>query len=236
MLLLCDLNNVLASCCYFVERNLVSSWLDYKTAEATRHATAFLAQELEENSRLCGKSSCTMTFTSKINFNRHGLTHMETDPMDFMENRDGIGKYWDDLTFDQTRQILSLRGISIMGFNWKKLQRRLKNVDQNHPLATTANQLKDIISSSEKTTSRELFAALDKASEKTSFSNDIRDCKDDEIFEGSKPTTSNDVACVSYVIERKLVLEWFNSKAGYTSDLHAKLVSNKKSEQRDTDI
>jgi hypothetical protein len=65
--------------------------------------------------------------------------------------------------------------------------------------------LQDIISSSEKITSRELFAALDKASEKTSFSNDICDCKDDEIFEGSKPTTSNDVACVSYVIERKLV-------------------------------
>jgi hypothetical protein len=63
----------------------------------------------------------------------------------------------------------------------------------------------DIISSSEKTTSRELFAALDKASEETSFSNDIRHCKDDEIFEGSKPTTSNDVACISYVIERKLV-------------------------------
>ena len=110
----------------------------------------------------------------------------------------------------------------------------MKNVDQNHPLATTANQLKasffpwnlsslicilcfpniiifvlfslqDIISSSEKTTSRELFAALDKAYEKTSFSNDIRHCKDDEIFEGSKPTTSNDVACISYVIERKLV-------------------------------
>ncbi|CAD6270899.1 unnamed protein product [Miscanthus lutarioriparius] len=177
LLLLHDLNNVLACCCYFVEKNL-----------------------------------------------------------DFMENLDAIGKYWDDLTCDQTRQILSLNGIKITGSNLKKLKHRLKNLDQNHPLAMTSNQLIDIISCSKKTTSRELFAVLEKASEDTHFSNDLRHCKDDEIFAvgGNKRTPSNDVALLSYMIERKLVQEWYHFKEGVTSDIQGQLMHDRKSEQSDT--
>jgi len=48
---------------------------------------------------------------------------------------------------------------------------------------------------------------LEKASEDTHFSNDLRHCKDDEIFAvgGNKRTPSNDVSLLSYMIERKLV-------------------------------
>lgn len=52
-----------------------------------------------------------------------------------------------------------------------------------------------------------MLAVLEKASENTHFCNDIQSCNDDEVLAvgDNRCTPSNDLALMSYIIERKLV-------------------------------
>ncbi|RCV33127.1 hypothetical protein SETIT_7G057400v2 [Setaria italica] len=216
VLALKETSNVIACWCFFLEKRLIDDWSNYMDAESTKFANLLLDGDKDSRFHICPNPGCELRFFSQVNYNRHMQTHIE-DPngKDFVEKRTQIGEYFDKLiTSDSAGPVLSLDQVNIKSFKWKTVKKLLKK--EQNPLV--AGKLLDAINT-KKTTADELFAALDKASEGTLFTNDVLSCEDSKIFKECIPTPINATAAVSYFLEKNLIERWFKSNATNKIDL-----------------
>ncbi|GJM86496.1 hypothetical protein PR202_ga02362 [Eleusine coracana subsp. coracana] len=136
--------------------------------------------------------------------------------MDFLLNRDEIGIFWDNLNNLEAVQLLSYRDMIVQSFRGKKIAKQLEKLVQKSSVTDATKCLQTMLTSSIKPISTELFDVLDKVSEETLFCTDVRKCKENTIFGDTTAltSTSNVLACISYMLEKKLVYGWFDLKAG----------------------
>ncbi|KAF9668392.1 hypothetical protein SADUNF_Sadunf15G0124000 [Salix dunnii] len=137
-------------------------------------------------------SKCSREFCSSINYRRHLRVHHRLKRLDkdSAKNRDLLGAFWDKLSEDEAKEILSFKDVT------------LEDLVQGRPSRFPLS-------------SGQLFSFLDEASEKM-FLCGTTVLIQKYIFDGGAGKigleTKNIVACTSFVVEQKLIKAWLADK------------------------
>ncbi|BAF25898.1 uncharacterized protein [Oryza sativa Japonica Group] len=193
-------------------------------------------------------TKCPREFCSSINYRRHTRVHRRTLQIekDFLKNRDNIAAFWDKLTLDQAKTILSLADVDIEGVTGPSILAALSTwmckpgyASLPLPYARAGNQLLDLIETTASrlpVSSNELFSMLDEASENTFLSTNPTACIQKFIFNGEAdkvaPELKNAVACTSYMLEQTLVEAWSADKAAEALRCQKLLVEEEEAAQK----
>ncbi|XP_062193629.1 uncharacterized protein LOC133897074 [Phragmites australis] len=175
-------------------------------------------------------TKCSREFCSSINFRRHTRVHRRTLKIDkdFPKNRDHVAAFWDKLTVDEAKTILSLSDVVVEGVTGSSILTALttwmcKPGYASLPVAyaRAGSELLDLIQTKApmqlRVLSNELFSVLDEASENTFLCTNTAACIQKFLFDGEADKVAaelkNVVACASYMLEQKLVEAWSADKA-----------------------
>lgn len=169
---------------------------------------------------------CSREFYSPINYRRHMRLHRRALNFDkeSRKYRDLLGAFWDKLSLDDIKEVVSLHDVSIKDISGSSLVQDLAT-SMRKPAVWTLPQdyykaglaLLDLIQGiPSKFTSRELFSILDDASERTFLCAGTAESLQKYVFDGDAskkgPELKNLVACTSFLFEQKLVKAWFADK------------------------
>ncbi|KAF9668380.1 hypothetical protein SADUNF_Sadunf15G0122600 [Salix dunnii] len=172
-------------------------------------------------------SKCSREFCSSINYRRHLRVHhrLKRPDKDSAKNRDLLGAFWDKLSEDEAKEILSFKDVTLEEVPGSSIIKSLTTVIQK-PVISSLTQsswragsaLLDLVQgrpSRFPLSSGQLFSFLDEASEKT-FLCGTTVLIQKYIFDGGAGTigleTKNIVACTSFVVEQKLINAWLADK------------------------
>ncbi|XP_074585433.1 uncharacterized protein LOC141841199 isoform X2 [Curcuma longa] len=191
---------------------------------------------------------CSREFCSTINYRRHILVHRRSLNIDkdFPRNRDFLGLFWDKLSLEDGKDVLSFINMGIEEVNGSSLVRSLSSWIRK-PLFSSLPQayvkagsaLLDLIQeepSSSRLSSEELFGILDNASEKTFLSTGTAMSVQKFVFDGEVSKIAlemkNLIACVSFMLEQKLVKAWHTDKDAEALKYHKLLMEEEEGVKR----
>ncbi|KAG0496785.1 hypothetical protein HPP92_001476 [Vanilla planifolia] len=172
---------------------------------------------------------CSREYCSTINYRRHMRLHRRSLNVhkDSSKNRDFLGEFWDKLSGDEAKELVSLKctnleelsGSSVIKAltTWKRRPAILTSLP--HLYVKAGLTLLDIIQASPSVfpvTSHELFSVLDDASENTFLCAGTALSVQKYVFDGEAVKSAleikNLVAFTSFLIEKELVKAWLADK------------------------
>ncbi|XP_058083878.1 uncharacterized protein LOC131231639 isoform X2 [Magnolia sinica] len=170
---------------------------------------------------------CFREFCSSINYKRHICVHRQSLNIneDSLKNRDSLGAFWDKLSLDEAREIVSFKSVKLEEVAGSSIIRALMSfirrpgscsVPQIYVKAGAA--LLDVVQASPSRfpiSSKELFSILDDASEKTFLCAGTDASIQNFVFDEAGKIgleTKNLIACTSFLVEQKLVKAWLADK------------------------
>ncbi|KAG6574188.1 hypothetical protein SDJN03_28075, partial [Cucurbita argyrosperma subsp. sororia] len=204
-----------------------------------------LLSPLKVQMQKCDK--CLLEFFSFINYRRHIRVYhrMKKPDKDSAKTRDLLAAFWDKLSWEETKEAVSFKNVSIEGMQGSAVIKNLTAIIGKprfsalpHVYLRAGSALLDIVQgrpSRFPLSSQELFEILDNASEKTflcgtSFS------MQKYIFDGGTVKigleTKNLVACMSFLLEEKLVKTWLADKDAEALRCQKLLVEEEEAAQR----
>ncbi|KAJ1384998.1 Zinc finger C2H2-type [Sesbania bispinosa] len=161
---------------------------------------------------------CSREFCSPINYRRHIRVHHRLKKLDkdSKKNRDLLGAYWDKLSVEEAKEIVSFKDVMLEEVPGSSILKALTNLRKQgfSPLPQyylrAGSALLDIVQSRPSSfpiSSQELFSILDDSSEKT-FLCGTAVSMQRYIFDGEAGKIGlepkNLVACTSFLLEQKL--------------------------------
>ncbi|OIT06191.1 hypothetical protein A4A49_03349 [Nicotiana attenuata] len=171
---------------------------------------------------------CSREFYAPINYRRHMRLHRRALNFDkeSRKYRDLLGAFWDKLSVDEIKEVVSLHDVSIKDLAGSSLVNDLATSLQKmaiwaHPqdYYKAGLALLEVIQgkpSKLPITSQELFSILDDASETTFLCAGTAESVQKYVFDGYAAKKGlelkNMVACASFLFEQKLVKAWFADK------------------------
>ncbi|XP_020592934.1 uncharacterized protein LOC110033334 isoform X2 [Phalaenopsis equestris] len=168
---------------------------------------------------------CSREFCSSINFRRHRRVHRRSLNVDkdSQKSRDLLGTFWDKLSVDEAKELVSLRNATVEEVTGSSVIKALSTWFRRAGLLSSLPQgyikagltLLDIVQASPSISpisSQELFSVLDEASEKTFLCAGTALSLQKYVFDGEVVKKAleirNIVACASFLIEIVLVKAW----------------------------
>ncbi|KAL9338524.1 hypothetical protein Peur_070293 [Populus x canadensis] len=192
-------------------------------------------------------SKCSREFCSSINYRRHLRVHHRLKRLDkdSAKNRDMLGAFWDKLSEDEAKEILSFKDVTLEEVPGSSIIKSLTTVIRK-PVISSLTQscwragsaLLDLVQGRPSRcplSSGRLFSILDDASEKT-FLCGTAVLIQKYIFDGGAGKigleTKNIVACTSFVVEQKLIKAWLADKDAEALRCQKLLVEEEEAAQR----
>uniref|UniRef100_A0A6M2ELG5 C2H2-type domain-containing protein n=1 Tax=Populus davidiana TaxID=266767 RepID=A0A6M2ELG5_9ROSI len=192
-------------------------------------------------------SKCSREFCSSINYRRHLRVHHRLKRLDkdSAKNRDLLGAFWDKLSEDEAKEILSFKDVTFEEVPGSSIIRSLMTVIRKPGISSltqscwrAGSALLDLVQgrpSRFPLSSGQLFSILDDASEKT-FLCGTAVLIQKYIFDGGAGKigleTKNIVACTSFVVEQKLIKAWLADKDAEALRCQKLLVEEEEAAQR----
>ncbi|WOK94873.1 hypothetical protein Cni_G03578 [Canna indica] len=191
---------------------------------------------------------CSREFCSTVNYRRHILVHRRSLNIDkdFPRNREYLGAFWDKLSLDEAKEILSFASMAIEEVNGLSVISSLSSwirkplfssLPQSYVKAGSA--LLDVIQekpASSPISSTEFFGVLDNASEKTFLCTGTAVSIQKFVFSGEVAKIAlemkNLISCVSFMLEQKLVKAWLADKDAEALRCHKLLMEEEEAAQR----
>ncbi|KAK9994525.1 hypothetical protein SO802_024228 [Lithocarpus litseifolius] len=179
-----------------------------------------LLTPLKVQMQKCDK--CSLEFCSPINYRRHIRVHHRLKKLDkdSTKNRDLLGAFWDKLSLEEAKEVVSFKNVTLEGVPGSSIVRSLTTLTRKPAFSTMSqvylragSALLDIIQAQSRfpISAQELFGILDVASENT-FLCGTAGLMQKYIFDGEAGKigleTKNLVACTSFLVEQKLVKAW----------------------------
>ncbi|XP_020680218.1 uncharacterized protein LOC110097911 isoform X1 [Dendrobium catenatum] len=172
---------------------------------------------------------CSREFCSSINYRRHRRVHRRSLNVDkdSQKNRDFLGTFWDKLSEDEAKELVSLRNVTIEEVTGSSVTKALSTSFRRAGVLSSLPQgyikagltLLEIVQASPSMlpmSSQELFSVLDEASEKTFLCAGTALSLQKYVFDGEVVKKAleikNIVACTSFLIEIELVKAWLVDK------------------------
>lgn len=171
---------------------------------------------------------CPREFCSPINYRRHIRVHRRSLNIDkdSPKNRDLLGAFWDKLSLDEAREIVSFKNVALEDVAGTSIVRELTSVilkpafsSLPHVYVKAGVALLDIIQARPPRfpiSSQEFFNILDDASEKTFLCAGTAVALQKFVFDGEAGKIGlemkNLVACTSFLVEQKLIKAWITAK------------------------
>ncbi|XP_039062028.1 uncharacterized protein LOC120206451 [Hibiscus syriacus] len=183
-----------------------------------------LLTPLKMQTQKCDK--CSQEFCSPINYRRHIRVHHRLKKLDkdSSKNRDLLATFWDKLSEDEAKEILSFKDVLLEGVPGSSV---IKSLTTHVKISLSAlpqvclragSALLDLVLARPSIfpiSSHELFSILDDASEKT-FLWGAAMSMQKYIFDGEAGKigleTKNLVAFTSFLVEQKLIKAWLADK------------------------
>ncbi|KAJ6417655.1 hypothetical protein OIU84_001107 [Salix udensis] len=192
-------------------------------------------------------SKCSREFCSSINYRRHLRVHHRLKRLDkdSAKNRDLLGAFWDKLSEDEGKEILSFKDVTFEEVPGSSIIRSLTTVIRKPGISSltqscwrAGSTLLDLVQgrpSRFPLSSEQLFSILDDASEKT-FLCGTAVLIQKYIFDGGAGKigleTKNIVACTSFVVEQKLINAWLAEQDAEALRCQNLLVEEEEAAQR----
>ncbi|KAJ4778232.1 hypothetical protein LUZ62_062489 [Rhynchospora pubera] len=191
---------------------------------------------------------CSKEFCSTINYRRHIRTHRRSPniEMDFQKNRDQVGEFWDKLSLEEVKNIVSLDDVDIEGTSGSTILKYL-SLWNNKPNISSlpsvyikaGGLLSEIVQGKPgclPLTSNVFFCILDDASENTFMCAGNVTLVQKFLFDGDAEKIitemKNLAACLSYLLELKLVRAWLADKAAEALRCQKMLVEEEEAAQK----
>ncbi|KAE8733911.1 putative receptor protein kinase [Hibiscus syriacus] len=183
-----------------------------------------LLTPLKVQTQKCDK--CLREFCSPINYRRHIRVHHRLKKLDkdSAKNRDLLAAFWDKLSEDEAKEILSFKDVLLEGVPGSSV---IKSLTTHVKMSLSAlpqvclragSALLDLVQARPSIfpiSSRELFSILDDASERTFLCGAAMPMQK-YIFDGEAGKigleTKNLVSFTSFLVEQKLVKAWLADK------------------------
>ncbi|XP_068645497.1 uncharacterized protein [Aristolochia californica] len=171
---------------------------------------------------------CSREFCSPINYRRHIRVHRRSLNIDkdSCKNRDFLGAFWDKLSLDEAKELVSFKNVTLEEVAGSSIIRALSSfvrkpgfssLPQTYVKAGVA--LLDVIQAKPSRfpiSSLELFSILDDASEKTFMCSGTALSLQKFVFDGEAGKIAlemkNLIASTSFLVEQKLVKAWVADK------------------------
>ncbi|QCD94819.1 hypothetical protein DEO72_LG5g2908 [Vigna unguiculata] len=190
---------------------------------------------------------CSQVFCSTLNYRRHIRVHHRLQKLDkdFTKSRDLVGAYWDKLSAEEAKEVVSLENVLLEEVPAASILKSLTTLIQNqrlysfppHYMMSGAVLLGIAQSrpSSFPISSQLLFGFLDDASEKTWLCGTTESVKK-YVFDGDAGKIclelKNLVACTGFLIEQKLVKAWLTDQDAEALRCQEQLVEEEKAAQK----
>ncbi|XP_010537173.1 PREDICTED: uncharacterized protein LOC104811971 isoform X2 [Tarenaya hassleriana] len=190
---------------------------------------------------------CSKEFCSPVNYRRHSRLHrrLRKPDKDSGKDRNILGAFWDKLSVDEAKGILSLKGMALEEVSGSSVESALMTLIQKPGFIAlpqyylrAGSDVLDIIQARPSrfpVSSQELFNILDEASEKT-FLCGAAASMQKYIFDGetgkSALEAKNVVACASFLLEQKLIKAWLADKDAEALWCQKLLVEEEEAAQR----
>lgn len=204
-----------------------------------------LLSPLKVQMQKCDK--CSREFCSPINYRRHIRVHRRSlnFDKDSAKKRDLIGAFWDKLSLDEIKEIVSFNDVTLEEVSGPDIVKALMtfirkpgfSFPQVHVKAGAS--LLDILQSRPHRfpiSSHELFSILDDASERTFLLAGTANSMRKYVFDGEAGKigleVKNLVACTSFLVEQKLVKAWLVDKDAEALRCQKLLVEEEEASQR----
>ncbi|KAH0662050.1 hypothetical protein KY284_026981 [Solanum tuberosum] len=164
---------------------------------------------------------CSREFCSPINHRRHIRLHRRSSNSDkeSQKYRDFLGAFWDKLSVDEVKEVVSLQDISLKETSGSALVQALATALGKPAIWSlprvyikAGSKLLEVIQAKPSrlpVTAEELFSILDDASERTFLCVGTAESVEKYVFDGEADKigfdSKNLVACTSFLFEQKLV-------------------------------
>ncbi|MCE5165982.1 hypothetical protein HAX54_013698 [Datura stramonium] len=171
---------------------------------------------------------CSREFCSPINHRRHIRLHRRSlnSDKESRKYRDLLGAFWDKLSVDEAKKVVSLQDISLKEISGSSLVHALATALRKPGFwslpgvyVKAGSKLLEVIQAKPSglpVTSEELFSILDDASERTFLCAGTAESVEKYVFDGEAVKicfeSKNLVACTSFLFEQKLVKAWVADK------------------------
>ncbi|KAJ8771496.1 hypothetical protein K2173_026673 [Erythroxylum novogranatense] len=204
-----------------------------------------LLTPLKVQMQKCDK--CSREFCSSINYRRHIRVHHRLKKLDkdLVKNRHLLATFWDKLSEDKAKEILSFNDLSLEEVPGSSIVKSLTVLTRKPGFSSLPQNclragsiLLDIIQSRPTRfplNSEELFSILDDASEKTFLCGSAVSMQK-YVFDGEAGKigleTKNLIACTSFLLEQKLVKAWLADKDAEALRCQKLLVEEEEAAQR----
>ncbi|WJX71497.1 hypothetical protein P8452_55485 [Trifolium repens] len=204
-----------------------------------------LLYPLKAPSEKCEK--CSKEFCSTINYRRHSPVHHRFRKLDkdTSKTRDLLGAYWDKLSVEEAKEVLSLENVMLEEVPGSTVLDALITLNQKQGCFLLPQcymragvALLDILQSKPSSLpipSRELFSILDDASERT-FLLGTSVSMQKHVFQGGSGKIGlqpkNIVACISFLLEQILVKAWLADKDAEALRCQKQLVEEEEAAQK----
>lgn len=191
---------------------------------------------------------CAREFCSPINYRRHIRVHRRSLNVDkeSHKNRDLFGAFWDSLTLDEAKEVMSFKDVTLGEVPGSSVIRAItSNLRKPGFLALPQVYVKagsilvDIIQgrpSRLPISSQELFSILDDASERTFLCAGTAESMQKYVFDGDAGKigldTKNLIACTSFLVEQRLVKAWLAQKDAEALRCQKLLVEEEEADQK----
>ncbi|XP_015571328.1 uncharacterized protein LOC8280997 isoform X2 [Ricinus communis] len=190
---------------------------------------------------------CSREFCSSINYRRHIRVHHRLKKLDkdSAKNRELLGTFWDKLSDDEAKEILSFKDVALEEVPGSSVVKSLTALIRKPGFSSlpqyclkAGSALLDIIQARPSRfplSSVDLFSILDDASEKTFLCGTAASMQK-YIFDGEAGKIGlemkNLVACTSFLVEQKLVKVWLADKDAEALRCQKLLVEEEEAAQR----
>ncbi|KAL8148301.1 uncharacterized protein LOC141708216 [Apium graveolens] len=203
-----------------------------------------LPTPLKVQMQKCDK--CSREFCSPINYRRHIRVHRRSNvDKESHKNRDSLGAFWDKVSLDEAKKILSFEDVILEGVPGSSIIKALASFVRAPGFCALPQVyvkagyvLLDVIEASPSRlpiSSQEFFTVLDDASESTFLCGSAGSLQK-FIFDGDAGKVGlemkNLVACTSFLVEQNLVKAWIADKDAEALRCQKLLVEEEEAAQR----
>ncbi|CAI9302457.1 unnamed protein product [Lactuca saligna] len=193
---------------------------------------------------------CAREFCSPVNYRRHIRVHRRSLKFhkESQKYRDLLGAFWDKLSFDEAKEIMSFKDVNLEEVPGSSIIRNIianlrKPIFLSLPqiYVKAGSMLVDIIQGRPSTSrlpvsSQELFSILNDASETTFLSAGTAESLQKFVFDGEAGKIGleikNLIAATSFLFEQKLVKAWLADKDAEALRCQKLLVEEEEAAQR----
>lgn len=192
---------------------------------------------------------CSQEFCSSLNHRRHTRMHrrrLNMEKEDLRKERENIAAFWDKLSIDEARQVVSFKNIMLKEVPETSIVRTLSSFIQQSALSALPQfylkagaALLDVVQvkpSKFPLAAKDLFSILDDASERTFLCAGSSVSVQRLVFEGEAgnvgPEVKNLVASLGFLVEQKLVKAWIANKDAEALRCQKELVEEEEAIQK----